>query len=137
VSAVKDGLAKAWAEHLHEAAGFPVFPGRHDGKTEPPFAVVVVKRLRPTITEDDVHEAELRMVVVTDVAETSAAEHRAHVKRFHQSLRETPRPSRDLVNGVKLYGFAIEDIEEATGTGDDGKKVRADVFMIRAGAGSA
>ena len=40
MSLIKDGLANAWASDLTARAGFPFFPHRHDGFTEPPFGVV-------------------------------------------------------------------------------------------------
>jgi hypothetical protein len=137
MSLVKDGLAKAWAEHLTEAAGFPFFPHRHDGESAPPFGVVVVKRLRQTVPGDDVHLAEVRVVVVTDSADTDCPEHRARVGRAYAALEATPRQGMDAANGVRLCGFMVEEIEQASGTGDDGKKIHSDVFMVTAGAAGA
>ena len=137
MSLVKDGLAKAWAEHLTEAAGFPFFPHRHDGMTAPPFGVVVVKRLRQTVPGDDVHHAEVRIVVVSDSADVDAATHRARVGQAYVAIEATPRSGIDQGNGVRLCGFMLEEVEQASGTADDGKKIHSDVFMVTAGAASA
>ena len=137
MSLVKDGLAKAWAEELTRSAEFPFFPHRHDGHTAPPFGVVVVKSLKPTVPGDDVHLAEVRVVVVSDVAETSGAEHMKLAGRAYAAIEATPRQAMDESNGVRLCGFMLTDIEQAGGTGDDGKRIHSDVFLITAGAGSA
>lgn len=134
MSLVKDGLAKAWAEELTRGAEFPFFPHRHDGETAPPFGVVVVKRLRPVMPGDDVHTAEVRVVVVSDVAETSALEQHRRVGRAYAAIEATPRQAIDARNGVRLCGFVLEDIEQAGGSGEDGRKIHSDVFMITAGA---
>src|SRR4051812_5404862 len=107
MSRVKDGLAKAWAGQLTEAAEFPFFPHRHDGATAPPFGVVVVKRLQPTVPGDDVHLADVRVVVVTDAGETGAAEHQRLAGRAYKAIEETPRQGRDAANGVRLCGFML------------------------------
>lgn len=137
MSLVKDGLAKAWAQHLTESAGFSFFPHRHDGETAPPFGVVVVKRLRPLMPGEDAHEAEVRVVVVTDHAETTPDQHRAISGAAYAALNGTPRHGADLVNGVRLCGFAVEAMEHATGSGEDGRKLYSDVFIITAGAAAA
>lgn len=133
MSMVKDGLAKAWAEHLTGAAGFPFFPHRHDGETAPPFGVVVVKRLRQTVPGDDVHEAEVRVVVVSDVADGTAAAQRQMVGQAYAALEATPRQGIDEGNGVRLCGFVLEEIEQASGRDDDGRMVYSDVFLLTAG----
>lgn len=134
MSAVKDGLAKAWAEHLSGATGFPFFPHRHDGETAPPFGVVLAKRLRQTVPGDDVHEAELRIVVVGDTAETSAAQVRSRAGMTFAAIEATPRQAIDASNGVKLCGFMLEEVEQAGATDDDGRRIFSDVFFMRAGA---
>lgn len=134
---MKDGLAKAWAEQLEPVAGFPFFPHRHDGHTAPPFGVVVVRSLEPTVPGDDVHLAEVRVVVVTDSGETGAAEHRRLAGRAYAAIEATPRSGTDVENEVRLCGFMLTGIEQAGGTGDDGKKIHSDVFLITAGAAGA
>lgn len=133
MSLVKDGLAKAWAEHLGAATGLPFFAHRHDGETAPPFGVVVVKRIRPTVPGDDVHEAEVRVVVASDVADSGAAEQRRRAGLVYAALEETPRHGKDADYGVALCGFVVEEIEQASGSGDDGRKIFSDVFMVKAG----
>lgn len=137
MSLVKDGLAKAWACHLTGTAGFNFFPHRHDGLTAPPFGVVVVKRLRPLVPDDDVHEAEMRIVVVSDVGDSTSGKHQERVGRAYAAIQGVPRKAIDEKNGVILYGFLIEDIEPASGQGADGKKVFSDVFMMKAGVGAS
>lgn len=136
MSLVKDGLAKAWASELTAGAGFPFFPHRHDGSTEPPFGVVVVKRLQPTVPGDDVHLAEVRVVVVSDSAETGAAQVQRRAGAAFAAIEATPRQGTDEANGVRLCGFMLENVESASGGGEDGKKIHSDVFMITAGVGA-
>lgn len=133
MSAVKDGTAKAWAESLTESVRFPFFPHRHDGETAPPFGVVVVKRLQPVIPGDDVHLAEIRVVVVSDSADSSEAQVRERAARTYAGIESIPRQAVDNKNGVALCGFMLEEVEQASGAGDDGRKIQSDVFMIRAG----
>ena len=134
MSLVKDGLAKAWAEHLSEKAEFPFFPHRHDAETVPPFGVVVVKRLRPLVPGEDAHEAEVRIVVVSDHSETTPAQHRSIAGVAYAAINLTPPFGVDLANGVRLCGFAVEDVQQATGNAEDGRKIYSDVFIITAGA---
>jgi hypothetical protein len=105
--------------------------------TAPPFGVVVVKRLRPTVPGDDVHYAEVRIVVVSDSADVDAAMHRARVGQAYAAIEATPRSAIDEGNGVRLCGFMVEEVEQASGTAEDGKKIHSDVFMVTAGAASA
>lgn len=133
MSHVKDGLAKAWAEHLTAAAGFSFFPHRWDAVTVPPFGVVVVKRLRPVMPTEDVHYAELRVVVVTDTADSTSAEHQQRVKATFKAIEETPRAGKDEANGVRLCGFVLEEIEQAGATDPQGRKIHSDVFLMTAG----
>jgi hypothetical protein len=79
----------------------------------------------------------VRVVVVTDSADTDCPEHRARVGRAYAALEATPRQGMDAANGVRLCGFMVEEIEQASGTGDDGKKIHSDVFMVTAGAAGA
>lgn len=136
MSQVKDGLAKAWASQLAQEAGFPFFSHRHDQQTAPPFGVVLVKSLRPLAPGVDVHVAEVRVVVVADISDGAAAEHQARVQGAYAALEETQQQGRDAEYGIQLYGFMIEEIQQASGAGDDGKKIHSDVFLITAGVGS-
>jgi len=133
MSLIKDGLAKAWASDLTTRTGFPFFPHRHDGFTEPPFGVVVVKRLQPTVPGADVHLAEVRVVVASDIAETSAATVQARAGLVFAAIEATPRLGEDLVNGVRLCGFTLEAVETTSGASEDGKNIHSDVFTITAG----
>jgi hypothetical protein len=137
MSMLKHGLAKAWAEHLSGAAGFPFFPGRHDGDTAPPFGVVVVKSLRQTVPGDDVHVADVRVVVVSDVADGPARMQERKVEQAYAAIEGTPRQAVDLTNKVRLCGFVLEEIEQAQGSGDDGRMVYSDVFLLKAGVARA
>jgi len=137
MSLVKDGLAKAWAQHLTEKVGFPFFPHRYDGESAPPFGVVVVKRLSPTVMGDDVHRAEVRVVVVSDFSEGAPVEQQKMAGAAYKGLLETPQHAVDESNGVRLCGFMVDDMEQAEGSGEDGRKVYSDVFMVTAGVGSA
>ena len=134
MSLVKDGLAVAWAQHLTGATGFPFFAHRHDAETAPPFGVVVVKRLKPVMPGDDVHLAEVRVVVVSDAADTPALLQRARCGLTFKAIEATPRQGIDVEHGVRLCGFVVDEIDQASGTGDDGKHIFSDVFMITAGA---
>lgn len=133
MSYVKDGLAKAWASHLAEATGLPVFPHRREGRTEPPFTVVVVKRLSPLAPGVNTHLAEVRIVHVSDGA-APESEHHERVGVLHEAIEATPRPARDEGNNVVLLGFSLDSIEQVSAGGEDEKKVIADVFIITAGA---
>lgn len=134
MSLLKDHLAKALAEHLAEATGFAFFPQRHDGETAPPFGVVVVPRLKPVGTGDDTHYADVRIVVVSDIADGPSILQSQRVGAAWTAIHGIPKPSRDVVNKVVLHGFLVEDIEQASGTGNDGQKVFSDVFIVKAGA---
>ena len=133
MSLVKDGIARAWADHLAQETGFPFFPHRHDGFTQPPFGVVVVKRLRPTVPGDDVHLAEVRVVVASDISEADAATVQSRAGYAFAAIEATPRQGTDVEHGVRLCGFMLEAVEPASGSGEDGKKIHSDVFMITAG----
>jgi hypothetical protein len=137
MSLVKDGLARAWAEDLTSRTGISFFPHRHDGRSAPPFGVVLVKRLRATVPGDDVWEVAVRVVLVTDTVDVTAFAHQVLAGKVRDAIEATPRQGLDTNNGVRLCGFMLEEIEQAEGTGDDGRKVRSDVFMVTAGAARA
>jgi len=137
MSYLKDLLAESWAAYLCEETLLPVYPNRREARSELPFTVVVVKRLEPLVPGVNTHYADVRIVHVSDVADSTTAEHNARVRALHAAIEGTPRPARDAVRGVDLLGYCITDIEEVSGTGDDGRKVRSDVFIIEAGVSGA
>lgn len=133
MSFLKDGLAEVWADSLAKATGQAVYPHRRAEHAALPFSVVVVKRLQPIVQAENVHMAEVRIVHVSDAVDSTTAEHRIRVGLLHKAIEATPRPAIDTKSGLVLKGFFISDIEQVSGTGDDGKKVMSDVFIIEAG----
>ncbi len=85
-----------------------------------PFSVVVVKRLTPLCDGSNVHTAEVRVVHVSDAADSTGAEHNARVRALNKAIEDTPRPAQDLSNGVEQLGYGIDEIEQVCGSGDDG-----------------
>jgi len=133
MSFLKDGLAEVWADTLAKATGQAVYPHRRAEHSVLPFSVVVVKRLQPIMQGENVHLAEVRIVHVSDAVDSTTAAHRIRVGRLHRAIEATPRPAIDTATGLVLSGFFISDIEQVSGSGDDGKKVMSDVFIIEAG----
>jgi hypothetical protein len=131
---LKDGLARSWAEYLSEVTGGAVYPGRRAARAALPFSVVVVKRLAPISPGVNVHRADVRIVHVSDAVDSTTEAHQARVRALYAAIENTPRPAVDPESGVELLGFMVTEIEQVEGTGDDGRKVMSDVFLIDAGA---
>lgn len=133
---VKDRLAKAWAEDLAERwTGNVVVPKRRNGDANLPQTVVVVKGLTQTTPGSNVWEGEVRIVHVSETKDTLTGAHAARVEALRQKIEQTPRPAIDSANQVELFGYVIEDHQDAEGTSPEGTKVFSDVFMIRVGVG--
>lgn len=133
---VKDRLAKAWAEDLAERwTGNAVVPKRRNAAVALPQTVVVVKNLSQTTPGSDVWEGEVRIVHVSETKDTLTGAHADRVEALRRKIEETYRPAIDTANQVVLYGFVIEDLQDAEGSSPEGTKVFSDVFMIRVGVG--
>ncbi len=136
MSDLKDKLSRAWAADLQGRvpAGHRVFPGRRprvEGRdVQPPFTVLTVMRMEQTTPMSNVWEADVRAVVVCDKDQGESTEQEQRVREIYQALEATQRPAVDMDEGVRLYGFALETIEQA-----QAEKVYSDVIFIRAGVG--
>lgn len=136
MSNLKDALARAWASDLQGRvpAGHRVYPGRRgrvEGRdVQPPFSVLTVMRMVQTTPMSNTWEADVRVVVVCDKDQGESAEQERRVREIYQALETTQRPAVDVDEGVRLYGFALETIEQA-----QADKVYSDVIFIRAGVG--
>jgi hypothetical protein len=133
---VKDRLSKAWAEDLEARwPGNVVVPKRRNAAVSLPQTVVVVKTLSQTTPGSDVWEGEVRIVHVSETKDTLTGAHADRVEVLRKKIEETYRPAIDMGNKVVLYGFVIEDHQDAEGSSAEGTKVFSDVFMIRVGVG--
>lgn len=131
---LRDRVSLALAEHLRDVLEREVYAGRRAGRPEPPYTVVTVKRLlsAPGST-GEAALAELRIVHVSDSADSDSDEHSARVRDLEKAIWAIPRPALDLSNGVILLGFEMDEIAQAAGQDDDGRKLYADVFLLTAG----
>jgi len=133
---LKDRLAKAWAEDLESRwSGNVVVPRRTSSVVSLPRTVVVVKDLQQTTGGSDVWEGEVRIVHVSETKDATSGQHGARVEELRQRIEATHKPAIDIGNQVVLYGFFIEELQDAEGSSPDGTKVYSDVFMIRVGVG--
>lgn len=131
---LRDALARAWADHLAGVTGCEVFATRRVGRPEPPYTVVTVKRLNhATGTGGGAFSAEVRFVMVSDAADSKPDEHSARVRDMEAAILTTPSPAQDANLGVMLLGYELDDVGQASGQDDDGRKLYADVFMVTAG----
>jgi hypothetical protein len=131
---LKDSLAESWAETLEALlpSGNVVFSGRRDAEVQPPFTVVVVKHLERTGRVHGRFVAELRVVHVSDVADSKSVEHGARVKLIEEALDGFPLRGGDVGREVEIDGWELEDIEDSVNGEED---VFGDVFMITVGVG--
>lgn len=129
---VKDALAGALADELSGRVGHAVYAGRRDEGVEPPFSVVVVKRVMEILPRSGRYYAEVRVVHVSEVADSTSAAHDARVESLEVALDAMPNRGVDVERNVYLDGFVIEEVEDAVNREDD---VYGDVFVIRAGCG--
>jgi hypothetical protein len=133
-SHLRERVAMAFAEHLGDVLERDVFVGRRSGRPEPPYTVVTVKRMPPAPgSEGEAAVAEVRIVHVSDAADSDADEHSARIRDLERAIWSIPRPAIDLKNGVALLGFELDDVGQAAGQDDDGRKLYADVFQLTAG----
>ena len=141
MSHLKDRLARVWAEDLQARLpeGHKVYPqrrpvkrlsGRPAEEVEPPFTVLRVKAIEQTAPGENVWIAEVRVLVVCDKNEGGSSEQEKRLEEIRKALEATPTPSADVEEDVRLYGFSLDTIEEATQ-----EKVYADVIFLTAGAG--
>jgi hypothetical protein len=132
MSDLKDKLARAWAEDLTSRlpGEHVVYPGRRDGDVKPPFTVLVIRRMEQTTPGSDVWTAEGRLVVVCDAHQSGTPEQEQRLKEAHAALAATDTPCHDAGNGVRLYGFSVDTVEQATAA-----KVYSDVIFFTAGVG--
>jgi hypothetical protein len=133
---VKDDFAAAWAEDLAGRLSLPVFPQRRDGNPPPPYAVVVVRDMQQTVSGSNTWLAEVRIVVITDVAQNGGASsnaHKAASKAVYAAIEGTMQKCVDVSRGVIMCGFNVDGIEEVRVGGPQGEKVYGDVYQIVAG----
>ncbi len=129
---IKDSLACAFADELGGRVGHEVYAGRRDGAVAPPFTVVVVKRLERVTPDSSAYYADMRVVHVSEVADSTSAEHDERVASIEVALDDMPKCGVDLKRNVELHGFYVDEVEDAINAEDD---VFGDVFVIRAGCG--
>jgi len=129
---IKDSLAEAFAEELSTRVGHVVYAGRRDGDVAPPFTVVVVKRLEKISPDAQVYYADMRVVHVSEVADSTSVEHDQRVASIELALDEMPSRGVDVQRDVVLHGFYVDEVEDAVNGEDD---VFGDVFIVKAGCG--
>lgn len=131
MSDLKDKLARAWASDLTSrlGSGKVVYPGRRPGDVAPPFSVLVIRRMEQTTDGSDVWRAEGRLVVVCDKDAGGSDAQELRLAGAYKALEET-QPGVDLSEGVELYGFSVETVEQAKAP-----KVYSDVIFFTAGVG--
>ena len=76
---VKDALAAAFADELNGRVGHPVVPGRRDPGVGLPMSVVVVKRLKETTPKSGAYYADVRLVHISEVADSTSDAHDVRV----------------------------------------------------------
>lgn len=131
-SQIKDSLAAAFAEELRKRVSHQVFVGRSDRDVAPPFTVVVVKRLQKIDPGINVYYADMRVVHVSEVADSTSDQHDKRVTTLELALADMPRCGVDTKRDIELHGFYVDEVEDAINREDD---VFGDVFVIRAGCG--
>jgi hypothetical protein len=138
MSSLKDKFVRAWAADLQARVpeGHRVFPFRRP-KTEeggraiePPFSVVTVRRMEQTTPGSNTWIAEARVVCVCDKDEGDSPEQEQRVGEIYAAIEETTVPGVDEDEGVRLYGFSLDVIEQARA-----EKVFSDVLFVTAGVG--
>jgi len=107
-----------------------VYAGRREGEVKPPFSVLIIRRMEQTTPGSDVWTAEGRLVVVCDAHQSNTAEQEQRLKDAFAALQGTETPCYDAGNGVRLYGFSVDTVEQATAA-----KVYSDVIFFTAGVG--
>ena len=132
MSALKDDLATVWAADLTARLpeGHTVYASRRKGTVRPPFSVLVIRRLALTTPGSNVWEAEGRLVVVCDKEGEGSTQQKQRLAEALAALEATDVPCEDLNSGVRLYGVAVESVEQARA-----EKVYSDVIMFVAGVG--
>lgn len=132
MSALKDKLARAWAEDLQARVpvGHTVYAMRRDANAEPPFSVITVMRMEQTVPGADVWLADVKAVVVCDRSQGGTAIQRQRCAELHAALEATT-PGADVAEGVRLYGFSVDTVESAKA-----EQVYSDVIFITAGVGA-
>ena len=134
MSALKEKVARAWAEDLAERvpAGHVVYASRREGQVAPPFTVLVIREMEQTTPGSNVWKAEGRLVVVCDKEGEGSGLQETRLAEAYAALEATDTPCEDVQEGVRLYGVAVERVEQARA-----EKVYSDVIFFTAGVGPA
>jgi hypothetical protein len=133
MSALKDKLARAWAEDLQARvpSGHRVYAMRRDADAEPPFSVVTVMRMEQTVPGADVWLADVKAVVVCDRSQGGTLAQERRCAELYAALEATV-PGVDADKGVVLHGFSVDTVESAKA-----EQVYSDVIFITAGVGKS
>lgn len=138
---LKNALERAWAEELRGQLNFPVYASRRSGEAVPPYVVVLCRRVEEKTPvggfsaagAESLHEAELRVVHVTDVHDEDAATHDERQRRIELAMAKIPQSAASSTQGVQMFGWILESTEDAE---DGEEEVFADVIMLRVGFAS-
>lgn len=129
MSALKDRLARAWVADLKDRLpeDHAVYPMRRDANAEPPFSVVTVMRMEQVTPGSNVWMADVKVVVVCDLAQGGSPEQEQRCGEMYDALEGTQCGiSEDL--GVRLCGYTLDEVRAAKG-----EKVYSDVIFLTAG----
>ena len=74
----------------------------------------------------------MRVVHVSEVADSTSVEHDQRVASIELALDEMPSRGVDVQRDVVLHGFYVDEVEDAVNGEDD---VFGDVFIVKAGCG--
>ena len=128
---IKNAAENAWAETLQEILPeLPVYAGRRREVIEPPYVVALVREVEELVHNGNVWEAEVRVLLVTDLDEVESVIHDELAEALDQAIRAVPQPSYCAEEQVLMCGYAIHGVGEAE---DREESVFADVWRIRAG----
>ena len=132
MSNLKDRIVRAWAADLSDRLpdGHEVYAGRRKGTVSPPFSVLVIRSMEQTTSGSNVWKAEGRLVVVCDKEAEGSTDQERRTGEAYAALEETDVPCEDLEEDVRLYGVAVDRVEEARAA-----KVYSDVIFFVAGVG--
>lgn len=131
MSALKDKLARAWADDLQGRVpiGHRVFAMRRAAQVEPPFSVVTVMRMEQAVPGSDVWLADVKVVCVCDISQGGTVEQEQRCGEMYTALEET-EPGDDVEAGVRLHGFSLDEVRSAKT-----EHVYSDVIFVTAGVG--
>lgn len=128
----KSRLSEFFRSRLDAQTGDAIhfFNNNADENSQPPYGVVTVPTMEETTPKSNVFRGEVKVSVITDIDDSSSAEHDNLLEQVRLALETIPRRIVDTDAGIRLFGWTILKNEAIT---KEESQSFSDVITIAAG----